>query len=72
MRWLLTANNYCTTVNDNNKTMSWKYPKYSVGQQVKTPDGEGRVLQIQWMDNANWYLTTASKGWFKQSELAPN
>jgi hypothetical protein len=52
--------------------MKWKFPKFSKGQQVKTPDGTGKVLDIQWLDSKNWYLTTASKGWFKESELAPN
>jgi hypothetical protein len=49
----------------------WKFPKYKKGDNVKSPDGKGCVVQLQYMDGKNWYQLDSGEAWYREDELKP-
>lgn len=47
----------------------WHFPKFSKGTYVETPDGDGRITEIMWMDGKNYYKVSGFEPWYREDEL---
>lgn len=45
----------------------YKPPKFKKGVKVKTPDGEGHIIQISYEGGVNWYMV--KEKYYAETEL---
>lgn len=47
----------------------YKFPKYRIGQEVNSPDGEGVISKIDYVGGVHWYVVNGMA--YSESELKP-